>query len=66
MSFTQEWLGHAGVNHSRFIISAAADAFLVQQLCDVREDSLKGQVQLERRSGLGCNSYLEVLHQVCV
>lgn len=52
ISFTQEWLGHARVSRSRFIISAAANAFLVQHLCDVREDSLKGQVFM------GCTSYL--------
>lgn len=58
ISFTQEWLGHARVNHSQFIISAAADAFLVRQLRDVGVDRLKGQVQLERSSRLSCNNYL--------
>lgn len=56
--FTQEWLGHAGVNHSWFIISAAADTFLVQKLCDVRDDGFKDQAFLERSSGAGCTSQL--------
>ena len=62
ISFTQEWLGHARVNHSRFIISAAADAFLVRQLRDVGVDRLKGQVQLERSSRLSCNNFLQILN----